>query len=61
MIKFHELASNALDEGVSLPAITSLESRYRITKAMFIPEVEFDKEMAGIESQMMKEFQGLVK
>ncbi len=61
IIKFYELTLKAVEEGVPLSSVIAMESKSKITKAMFIPEGAFESEMGKIEANMLKEFQGLVK
>ncbi len=61
MVKFYELALKAVESGITLSSIIALESEDKLTKAMFIPESNFEKEIKNIDEQMTIEFQSLVR
>jgi V/A-type H+-transporting ATPase subunit A len=61
MIKFYELALKAVENGIALSSIISLESEDKLTKAMFIPESIFENEIKKIDEKMTIEFQSLVR
>jgi V/A-type H+-transporting ATPase subunit A len=59
MVKFYELALNAVEKSVVLSSIVALESKAKLTKAMFIPESNFENEIKKIDEQITVEFQSL--
>ncbi|HLC59412.1 MAG TPA: V-type ATP synthase subunit A, partial [archaeon] len=61
IMKFYDLANKAVEDGIQLSTLSSLESKAKITKAMFIHEDKFESEIKIIESGMVSEFQGLKK
>lgn len=60
ILKFGDLASEAVETGASVAAISSMEIKSRIAKATLIEEKVFDAEIKKIEEQMVQEFEKLV-
>lgn len=60
ILKFGELATQALEEGANLTAITSLEVKSKITKSAFIGEKEFEHEIKKLNDQMSSDIKKLV-
>ena len=60
ILRFGELATQAVSEGANLTAITSLDVKSKITKAAFIDEKEFGNEIKKLNDQMDSAFKTLV-
>lgn len=60
ILKFGELASQALADGVGLTAINYLDIKSKITKAAFIDEKTFENEVKIFHEKLLSDFKGLV-
>jgi V/A-type H+-transporting ATPase subunit A len=61
ILKFGELAQQALEEGASISSISGLEVKTRIVKATLVEENKFESEVTKLNSQKVEEFKNLVK
>ncbi len=60
IISFGDLAENAVDKGVSVEAVTNIESKNELVKARLIEEKNFNKKISEISEKIEKEVNGLI-
>lgn len=60
MLRFHELAFRAMEEGASLAAISKLEVKSKLSKAALVEDKQFENEIKKLGEQMGVEFKSLV-
>ncbi len=60
MLRFGDLAAQALEEGVSINAISSMEIKSKLTKSAFIEEKIFDGEAKKMNDEMISAFKSAI-
>jgi len=61
ILKFNDKASEAIDSGVQLKAITALKVREDIARMKEIPEKDVDKRIEGITAEIDSQFDRIIK
>jgi V/A-type H+-transporting ATPase subunit A len=61
IMHYDKLSYNALEQGATVDAITSIKAKNRLVKAVFIPEEEIEKEIKEIQKQIEQELNEIIK